>query len=630
VINEFDVVIVGGGHAGIEAARALSACGFNSALVTLEKNKIGSMSCNPAIGGVAKGHLVHEIDALGGLMGACADYNAIQRRRLNMKKGPAVRATRVQCDKKGYCETMVSWVSNLPNLTIIEDECTGLLFDKNTSGDNVVKGIELSNSKKLFSKTVAITSGTFLKSVMYCGKERVKGGRFGDGSADKISESLIQIGHSLVRLKTGTPPRLDTASINYSKLEAQGSDSACPFFSWRTIEGNIENKFENHDCFITYTNSRTHNIISENLEESPLFSGDISGIGPRYCPSIEDKVNKFPDRLRHQIFLEPEGVDTNFIYPNGLSTSLSKEIQESYMRTIPGLERVILLRPGYAVEYDAVNPRDLHSSLMSKHCEGLFFAGQINRTSGYEEAAAQGIWAGMNIAQYLRSEDFITPDRSRSYIEVLIDDLVNLGTNEPYRLFTSRAEYRLFLREDNASERLFELGLQIGVLSKSQIAFNEQVSQKVTELKSSLKEKRIKVGKDRSERLIDYLKRPENSLEQIITDNLASIVPKKGSSNKDYFIFKTCIDKIEVETKYKGYIDRQIREINKFNQIKKDFYINLDSVLEIPALSNEEREKIKLNKPQSFFDLKRISGITPSSVMEILRQRKKPLSRAKV
>lgn len=590
----FDAIVIGGGHAGIEAARALSAMGQKTALLTMDAKKLGAMSCNPAIGGVAKSHLVAEVDALGGLMGYVADCSGIQARRLNMNRGPAVRSTRIQCDKDRYVRTMIDEVRALPNLEIVQAEASSMQMVRSSWLVRMADGSELS------ARAVIVTTGTFMRGLMFCGDDRKEGGRVGDSSAKHLSESIIGIGHNLTRLKTGTPARLRSSSINFSSLEMQWGDPELRRFSWREPK----NKLPQLCCYMTYTNERTHDVIRANFHRSPLFSGDIVGLGPRYCPSIEDKIKRFSERPRHQTFLEPEGIDTDSIYPNGMSTSLPPDTQLEFFRTMKGLENVELLRPGYAVEYDTVNPTDLLPSFMSKFAEGLFFAGQVNRTSGYEEAAAQGLWAGMNAGLYLKGEETLRPDRSRSYLETLVDDLTSKGTGEPYRMFTSRSEYRLLLREDNAQERLLALGKQLGLLSEFHVKHFDKLQEEIARGRAHLENNRIRVSKDRRISLMEYLKRPEVTWETL-------------EQNID--VSDRTIEILEVEAKYEGYLGRQELELSALNKLKSwelDPAVDIDTV---PSLSKEVVEKYKARMPRTVHELSQISGMPPTAVLLIAK-----------
>lgn len=593
---DFDAIVVGGGHAGIEAARALSSMSQQVALLTMDASKLGAMSCNPAIGGVAKSHLVSEIDALGGLMGFVADTAAIQARRLNMNKGPAVRSTRLQCDKDRYVRSMSSELRTINNLSIIQGEVSAL----SKSGN--IWQVSLKDGAHMLTRSVIVTTGTFMRGLMFCGDDRKEGGRVGDQSAKFLSESLCELGHGLSRLKTGTPARLNAKTINFSNLEQQWGDPEIRRFSWREPK----EKLPQLCCYITHTSERTHDIIRANFDKSPLFSGDIVGLGPRYCPSIEDKVKRFADRERHQIFLEPEGLDTDSIYPNGLSTSLPADVQLEFMRSIRGLEQVEFVRPGYAVEYDTIDPTDLHFSFMSKFQEGLFFAGQVNRTSGYEEAATQGMWAGISAALFLKGEDFVYPNRSRSYTETLVDDLTSKGTQEPYRMFTSRSEYRLVLREDNAQERLYGLGVQLGLLTEAQKKHHSKNLEEIAKGREFLETNRIRVSKDRVQSYMEYLKRPEITWESFSIPDAS-------------FISDKAVEKLEVEAKYDGYLSRQESEISALQKLGGSLLDPAFNIDDLSSLSLEVIEKYKAIKPKSVLELSKISGIPPTAVLMIAR-----------
>lgn len=598
---DFDAVVVGGGHAGIEAARALAQRGFNTALVSFDLNKIGAMSCNPAIGGVAKSHLVYEVDALGGFMGAAADRAAIQSRRLNLKKGPAVRSTRSQCDKDYYALTMSSWMAKLPNLTLIASEAAGFHWSSESSS-HVLNSVRLKDGSLIHTRALVLSSGTFMRGLMFCGDERSVGGRVGDSAAEFMSESLEKAGHSLTRLKTGTPARLDAKTIAWHQLEKQWGDPEKRKFSWR----DNEERLPQLSCYLTYTNERTHDIIRANFHKSALFSGDIVGVGPRYCPSVEDKIKRFPDRARHQIFLEPEGLNSQFIYPNGMSTSLSADVQLEFLRSIDGLHKVELLRPGYAVEYDTIDPTELTQGFMSKKIQGLFLAGQVNRTSGYEEAAAQGLWAGINASLYLEGRDSLTPDRSRSYMETLVDDLVNVGTAEPYRMFTSRSEYRLHLREDNAHERMFALATSLNLISEEQIQFNDSLRNDYNKSISLLDTHRIRLDQDRVISLYEYLRRPEVSWEELAVDGLSDLSD-------------LVLEKVEVKAKYEGYLIKQEREIEQLRRVQSWSLDSSLSIRHIQGLNAEIIEKYERHSPKTVYELSRLSGITPTALLAIVK-----------
>jgi tRNA uridine 5-carboxymethylaminomethyl modification enzyme len=519
--NEFDIIIIGAGHAGCEAALAAARMGCKTLVAVINADTIGAMSCNPAIGGLAKGHLVREIDALGGEMAKNIDATSIQFRRLNTSKGPAVRSSRAQADRLLYRLRMKSVLENQENLTISQTVVDSILVE-----DGVVTGITTSLEQTIRAKAVVVTTGTFLNGLIHIGLKNFPAGRMGDAPSLKLADWFRQAGFNVGRMKTGTVPRIDAKSIDYSALEAQYSDSPPAHFSF-TSKG--EYALEQRPCHITYTNSRTHEIIRQGIDQSPMYSGIIEGIGARYCPSIEDKVMRFPEKDRHQIFLEPEGLDTVEVYPNGLPTSLPLKTQMAMLQSIKGLENVRIIRPGYAIEYDYVDPLELHPSLATKKYQGLFLAGQINGTSGYEEAAAQGLMAAINSVHYVLDKEPLVLDRSQAYIGVLIDDLVTRGTKEPYRLFTSRAEYRLLLREDNADIRLCDIGHEIGLLSKESyrdyqhkksridngVEFLSSTYTKPSQEVSSVLESMGSARLKQKSSLADILRRPEITLEEI-------------------------------------------------------------------------------------------------------------------
>lgn len=612
--DPFDVIIIGGGHAGTEAAMAAARMGQQTLLLTHNIDTLGQMSCNPAIGGIGKGHLVKEVDALGGLMATAIDHAGIQFRILNASKGPAVRATRAQADRVLYRQAVRTALENQPNLMIFQQAVEDLIVEN----DRVV-GAVTQMGLKFRAKAVVLTVGTFLDGKIHIGLDNYSGGRAGDPPSIPLSRRLRELPLRVSRLKTGTPPRIDARTIDFSVLGQQNSDNPMPVFSFL---GDVSQHPRQMPCYITHTNEKTHDVIRNNLDRSPMYAGVIEGIGPRYCPSIEDKVMRFADRNQHQIFLEPEGLTSNEIYPNGISTSLPFDVQMQIVRSMQGMENARIVRPGYAIEYDFFDPRDLKPTLESKFIQGLFFAGQINGTTGYEEAAAQGMLAGLNAARLSADKDGWAPRRDQAYLGVLVDDLCTLGTKEPYRMFTSRAEYRLMLREDNADLRLTEIGRELGLVDDERWArFNEKlerIEQERQRLKSTwvnpLAESAAEVNAHLATPLSreasgeDLLRRPDMTYAQLTS--LSAFAPALDDAQ--------AAEQVEIQVKYEGYIARQQEEIERQQRNENTLLPATLDYRQVSGLSNEVIAKLNDHKPVSIGQASRISGVTPAAISILL------------
>lgn len=610
----FDVIVIGGGHAGTEACMAAARMGANTLLLTHTIETVGAMSCNPAIGGIGKGHLVKEIDALGGIMAQAADQAGIQFRILNSRKGPAVRATRCQADRALYKAAVRRFIENQPNLRVFQQAATDLIVE----GERIA-GVVTQSGIQFAAKAVVLTAGTFLAGRIHVGMAHYEGGRAGDPPANALAGRLRELAPRVGRLKTGTPPRLDGRSIDFSQMTEQPGDLPCPVFSYR---GSVAEHPPQVSCWITHTSERTHDLIRGGLDRSPLFAGVIEGVGPRYCPSIEDKIHRFADKASHQVFLEPEGLQTHEFYPNGISTSLPFDVQFDFVRSIKGLEHAHITRPGYAIEYDFFDPRDLEYSLQTRALRGLFFAGQINGTTGYEEAAAQGLLAGINAGRFVRDAEPWWPHRDEAYLGVLIDDLITHGASEPYRMFTSRAEHRLLLREDNADLRLTETGRRLGVVDDTRWqAFTtkrDAIARETERLReiwlrpqqfadAQLQEV-LQGPLARESRAADLLRRPE------VTYTALMSLPGIGPGESDPQV----TEQVEIQAKYAGYIDRQYVEIERQRRYEELKLPSDFDYAQVHGLSREVSEKLSRHRPHTLGQAGRIPGVTPAAISLLL------------